>query len=233
MIDPSTGIQPSSSLVYRISKALDWIQKLSIVYLILKHNDLHQLPVGAPRGAADVLVDRVVLSLTGAAMIIYALCSLEIPLPSAISRTVGAVVIVISALRIADIVSFHLNMVLGRPGRPGGVTTVASYERSFVLLLLNYIEVMLWFASWYFIAVKSGLFIEAPSPLPLTVLRESLATMLVNAPSIFKPGPFWLVWTAICLQSLVGLFLTIIIVARTVSALPPIGQDSELSGGAA
>jgi hypothetical protein len=102
--------------------------------------------------------------------------------------TLAVILIVASAWRIMEIITFHLNMLIARPGRPGGVATVASRQRTLVLALANYLEITLWFATWYSIAERQEAFV-GPKPLPLSIFRESLAMMLVNAPELFKPKP--------------------------------------------
>jgi hypothetical protein len=118
---------------------------------------------------------------------------------------------------------------VARRGRPGGIQTVSAYERSLVLALLNYLEVTLWFGAWYAIAYRSGFLDITPSPLVLSIFRESLAMMLVNTTGIFTPKPSWPLWIAMCVHSVVGLFLTIVVLARTLSMIPPPPEDREVN----
>jgi hypothetical protein len=131
-------------------------------------------------------------------------------------------VIVYSAWRIVELVAFFLMQMVGHQPR------VASPERSFVLALFNYFEVTFWFAVWYSVFVRCGsLTIKSSFP-PASIFRESLATMLVNSSGAFddQTTPWWM-WTAMCVQSIVGLFLTLVVVARTVASLPPLKPSPE------
>jgi hypothetical protein len=132
-----------------------------------------------------------------------------------LSCTLGALVILYSAWRIIELVAFFLmQMIVHKP-------TVASPERSFVLALLNYFEVTFWFAVCYSVLVTCGS-LKVASPSGLSIFRESLAMMLVNTSNAFALTPSWCVWAAMCVQSVVGLFLTLVVVARTVASLPPL-----------
>jgi hypothetical protein len=215
---------PKSSLTRRIAQALDLLQKLGFLYPLLKRRRLHELPPGHPPGAIDVLVDRYVLVSTALAAVVYAVSFIALPIPYTANFVLATLVILVSFWRIIETSSFHLNMLISRVGRPGGVPTVASYERSFVLMLLNYIEVTFWFATWYSISVRQGV-LTGPTPLPLSIFRESLAMMLVNTSGLFMPSPSRLLWTAMCFQSVVGLFLTIVVVTRTLAMLPAPEED--------
>src|SRR5262249_10472845 len=108
----------------------------------------------------------------------------------------------------------------------GGRPTVASHERSFVLALFNYFEVTFWFAVWYSMLVRWGSLhvgfsphFVASLPGPLAIFRESLAMMLVNTSNTFDATPSRLAWSAMCVQSVVGLFLTLVVIARTVASI--------------
>jgi len=114
-------------------------------------------------------------------------------------------------------ISFFLMQMIG--GKP----EVASRERSFALALLNYFEVTFWFAVWYSVLVRCGsLKITDSYPSGLSIFRESLAMMLVNSSNTFELTDSWWLWAAMCVQSIVGLFLTLMVVARTVASLPPL-----------
>jgi hypothetical protein len=122
--------------------------------------------------------------------------------------------------RIIELVTFYLRQIIQREPE------VASFQRSFVFAVLNYFEVTFWFAVWYSAFVKYGsLKIASSLPTGLAIFRESLAMMLVNTSNAFEQAS-WCVWTAMCVQSVVGLFLTLVVVARTVASLPILTSDS-------
>ncbi|MGH8638114.1 MAG: hypothetical protein ACREUZ_13345, partial [Burkholderiales bacterium] len=135
---------------------------MNLLWWLLRRQNLINLPPGIPRTAIDVLVDRYVLSWTAAALIVYPLSFVSLPTSAIINVVLAAIVIAISAWRIIEITTFHLNMLISRAGRPGAVPTVASYERSFVLMVANYIEITMWFAAWHSILVRSGAFSQVP-----------------------------------------------------------------------
>ena len=137
-----------------------------------------------------------------------------------INLGLSALVIFYPAWRIIEVVTFYLRQIIQRQ------PIVANVQRSFVFALSNYFEVTFWFAVWHSLFVRCGyLTIENSSPSWLSIFRESLAMMLVNSSNTFGPTPSRLVWTAICIQSVVGLFLTLVVVARTIASLPPL-KDS-------
>lgn len=217
--------QAASSLVGRLADALNRVESCSIIYRLLKRRGLLDLAPGSPRGQIDVLVDRYVLAWFVCAAVAYILSFVDVPFPRT-NLLLAVVVVIISFLRIVELVSFHLNMLVAKGRRlKGRVDTVASFERTFVLLLINYFEVSLWFATWYSIAVREDAFQSAPSPLPLTIFRESLAMMLVNTSGLFVPKNGFLLWAAFCFQSLVGIFLSLAVLARALSTLPPLKED--------
>jgi len=73
----------------------------------------------------------------------------------------------------------------------------------------------------------SGYLDIASSPLVLSVFRESLAMMLVNTTGFFTPKPSWPLWIAMCVHSVVGLFLTIVVLARTLNILPQLAEETK------
>ena len=170
-------------------------------------------------------MDRYVLLFTSGAVVIYLLTIYWNYFSARANFILALVIVSLSTLRLLDLISFHLNQLIARQGRPGGVHTVASHERSLVLALLNYLEVMLWFGAWYAIAYRSGYLDITSSPLALSIFRESLAMMLANTTGFFTPKPSWPLWIAMCVHSVVGLFLTIVVLARTLNNLPAPKED--------
>jgi hypothetical protein len=210
---------PQSSLVRRLSGLLDAFQRRTPLHRTLARHGLNEWKEGEPRGHFDVIVDRYVLLFTGAALIIYPLTVYWKPFSARANFILAVVVGSLSVLRLLDLISFHLNQLIARRGWPGGVYTVASHERSLLLALLNYL-VTLWFGAWYAMAYRGGYLHIASSPLVLSIFRESLAMMLVNTTGLFTPKPSWPLWLAMCVHSVVGLFLTIVVLARALNSLP-------------
>jgi hypothetical protein len=168
----------------------------------------------------DFWTDLYVIGQLGLAALTYAL-SFWVSFTYEVNLTLGALVILYSAWRIIELVAFFLMQIIG--GRP----TVASVERSFVLAISNYFEVTLWFAAWYSLLVRWGsLSLSESLPPLLSIFRESLAMMLVNNSNSFLPTPSRFVWTTMCVQSVVGLFLTLVVVARAIASIRKLTPSS-------
>jgi hypothetical protein len=201
----SSGAPPF--VVRHLSAALEWVEKCCLLQLLRRKGWL---------GLGDCCTDLYVIGQFGLAAVAYVL-SFWVSWTYVVNLALGALVIFYSGWRIIELVAFFLMQMIG--GKP----EVASRERSFVLALLNYFEVTFWFAVWYSVLVRCGsLKITNSYPSGLSIFRESLAMMLVNSSNTFELTVSWWLWTAMCVQSIVGLFLTLVVVARTVASLPPL-----------
>ena len=127
MLEPIRASQdkkpPESSLVRRLSGLLDALQRCTLLHRILEHYGLSTWKEGEPRGHFDVIVDRYVLLFTGAALVIYPLTVYWKPFSERANFILAMVVVSLSALRLLDLISFHLNQLIARRGRPGGHLT--------------------------------------------------------------------------------------------------------------
>jgi hypothetical protein len=150
----------------------------------------------------------------------FALSFVAYVLSFCVFRTIGALFVLYSMWRIIELVAFYLKQMIGHQPK------VASPERSFVLALVSYFEVTLWFAVWYSVFAKFGYLTIKQLPVGWAIFRESLAMMLVNSSDAFE-SPSRLVWTAMCFQYVVGLFLTLVVIARTVNSLPELRQSRD------
>ena len=151
-------------------------------------------------------------------MLLYPLSFFPTPARS-LNIFLASAVMVLSFWRMLEMLAFHFGELVSRATSRKGVT-IASFERTFVLVLSNYLEVTLWFATWYSFMFQRGAFQNAPSPLFFSLFRESLAMMLANTSGLFVPAPSRLLWLIFCLHSVVGLFLTLVVVSRAISVLP-------------
>jgi hypothetical protein len=195
----TNGSSGDSFVVPYFSALLEWVQRYCLLGL-LRHTGW--------LGLDDFHTDLYVIGHFALAFVAYVLSFF-------LSCTLGALVILYSAWRIIELVAFFLmQMIVHKP-------TVASPERSFLLAVFNYFEVTFWFAAWYSVLLTCGSLKVNSSPSGLSIFRESLAMMLVNSTNSFGTSS-WCVWTAMCVQSVVGLFLTLVVVARTVASLPPL-----------
>jgi hypothetical protein len=140
-------------------------------------------------------------------------------------------IVVISFLRIHEIVTYQINVVLFGPGRDRKSYTLHGYRRSIVLLLFNNVEIVLWFATYYSLLATHGqLAIEGHKF--LMIFRESLVLMVANSTGDIRFRDWLALLTATC-QSMIGLFMLTVVLARFVSLLPqPLTRDpGEQRGG--
>jgi hypothetical protein len=209
-------MQSRSHIAPRLGRLLQSIQGLCPLYLLLRPSRLPRDESGRQKG--EIFVDRYVLGCLGLAMLLYPISFLASPFRT-LNILVASVVMLLSLWRILEVLAFHLGELLSRASS-GKQVSIASFERTFVLALANYLEVTLWFASWYSIMLQRGAFQSAPSPLFLSIFRESLAMMLVNSSGLFVPAPSRMLWTILCFQSMVGLFMTLVVVSRVIAVLP-------------
>ncbi len=126
-------------------------------------------------------------------------------------------------LRIIEIVVFQFNSQIygGYPGkdRPRLHYTVLSYRRSIFLAGLLYVEVIMWFACVYRLYANHFTSSNVSLTHPLKALYYSVVTMTtigygdVSAITTFGFG-------VVIAQALIGIFMTLLILARLVSYLP-------------
>jgi hypothetical protein len=119
-------------------------------------------------------------------------------------------------LRIAEISIFHLSALLTFSVAGGGLR---SHRRTIVLLLLNYCEIVLWFAAFYSL-LGSANDIVVHAPVFVSPLRESVSLMVANSTGALDLRDSVLGWTTVTAQSAIGLFMTTIVAARIISLLP-------------
>jgi hypothetical protein len=93
---------------------------------------------------------------------------------------------------------------------------------------MNYLEITLWFGTWYAFAQRQGLLIVG-SPKSLTIFRESLSMMLANSTGLVKLSEVspqtdyvsnFALWIAFCTHTLVGLFMTLVVLTQVISFIP-------------
>ena len=131
--------------------------------------------------------------------------------------------LIYGAFRAWEICLTALSVALG--GRPDAEFTVLSVRRSLILGVLNYVEVMFWFAAAY--AYFANQFAESVAPLVATLTGSFYYSILTMATygdiaPVTTPGR-WLV----SVHLLVSIYLTIGVLGRLVSVLPrPRPRDS-------
>ncbi len=129
-----------------------------------------------------------------------------------------AVLATLSAVRVFECVIYLTNVMIF-PRANKGEYDIFSPERSIILLICNYVEIIFWFAFWYSMLRQTGRLVVDVPFVPITILRESLTLMVANWTGAFT-NMTRLTWVVITLQNFIGLFMTITIVARFISQLP-------------
>jgi hypothetical protein len=126
-------------------------------------------------------------------------------------------ILIYSFIRVLEITVYQINVLLFDPYQTSNYS-VKSYRRLVILLLHNYFEVILWFATSYM--VLSRLFeVVIPKGTMIDTILFSFVTMVSfgsnSLNSIQNTGQF-----IIFLQAIIGLFMTIISLARFIGLLP-------------
>jgi hypothetical protein len=121
---------------------------------------------------------------------------------------------IVGFLRVNEIITTHIEQLLTR-----NIHALRSYRRSFVLLVFNYIEIILWFATFYALFIHYG-WLQANGPAVLALLRESIGLMVASSSGGFTLKPYLSPWIVATLQSGIGLFMTTVVAARLISILP-------------
>lgn len=132
--------------------------------------------------------------------------------------------LVYSFTRILEITVYQVNVLLFDPYQSANYN-VKSYRRLVVLLIHNYAEVIFWFATSYMVlANKFGIGISQGSM--MDTLLFSFKTMVTFGSSSLVSIEH-VAHTIIFVQAIIGLFMTIVSLARFIGLLPkPVSQDS-------
>ncbi len=134
-------------------------------------------------------------------------------------RYITTIILVYAAYRIFEIMVYHINIFLSLEGLQG-------FRRSVVLLFHNYIEVLFWFASFYRL-----LHYFFSKPFITRSLGGSLYFSIVTMTTLGYGDiePINEIGRAIVsVQTLIGIFMAIFLLARFVSMLPQRGtRDRE------
>ncbi|MBM7618522.1 hypothetical protein JOC95_000364 [Bacillus tianshenii] len=129
-----------------------------------------------------------------------------------------------SFTRILEITVYQVNVLLFDPYQSANYH-VKSYRRLVVLLIHNYVEVIFWFAVSYMV-LSSEIGVVVSQGNMLDTLLFSFVTMVTfgsGSLADFKD----VARTIIFVQAIIGLFMTIISLARFIGLLPkPVSQDS-------
>ena len=127
-------------------------------------------------------------------------------------------VLVLLALRVWEFVPYALRVaIFTKPNK--GDSDIHDPRRTVILLLLNYVEMIFWFAACYSIAEANG-WLQVEEPKAIVLLRESLISMVANSSGAFKLATKW-VWFAMLAQNALGLLMTVVVATRFLSFLRP------------
>jgi len=153
-----------------------------------------------------------------------------------VAGPVPAWVLPLIGMRISEIIVYKVNVLLYDPERAqerGEIYEWHSYRRSLVLALLNYAEILLWFAASY-LALACD-FVVKPVDLtpktPILALYYSVIIMSTLGYGDITPAST-LTRSLAMIQTTIGLVLALLIISRMVSLLPkPETRDEREQSG--
>lgn len=134
-------------------------------------------------------------------------------------------------LRVFETVVYQTNVLLFdeyRAFKAGIGYKVRSFRRLVILLLHNYFEMLCWFGVFYTFFYRSGDVVLKSGELGFfTIFRESLLMMISFTPETNQPtSPLGMV--VLTVHSFVGIFMTIMVLARFLALLPPPDSHDEM-----
>jgi hypothetical protein len=135
------------------------------------------------------------------------------------------IILVYSFTRVLEIFVYQVNVLLFDPYLSSNYQ-VKSYRRSVVLLIHNYIEVVLWYATSYMVLSKNLDIVISKGSMADT-LFFSFVTMVTfgsNSLTSFQHFAQAIIFT----QAVIGLFMTIVSLARFIGLLPKPGTTDQL-----
>jgi hypothetical protein len=127
-------------------------------------------------------------------------------------------IIAVSIIRLFEYLCYLLWVILfAKPNK--GTKDIRSYKRTMLLLMSNYLETIFWFATWLALLAANGSIQVDQGPLVFALIRESVMMMVANWSGnvVLKSS---LGVAVITFQDAIGLFMTIVVVARVVALLP-------------
>jgi hypothetical protein len=131
------------------------------------------------------------------------------------------IVIIYGCLRVFEIFVYQVNVMLFdeyRARKEGKEYKVRGFRRIVILLLHNYFEVIFWFAAGYIFAGRACL-VQIENATLSGVLHDSLQIMVSLSSDTLKPIG-WEGHLILLGQSGIGVFMTLLMLARFVSLLP-------------
>jgi hypothetical protein len=188
-----------------VERVLKYFGRISFLYLFIERR----------RPATWREVDIWVLCWVAASIISF-VCSFFIQ-----STVIQLAVVIISAIRMLEYLTFISNVLLFRSNLRGSTQRgdLKSFRRSIILLACNYVETIFWFATWYSILSQHSLLKVTLQPACISLLRESVVQMVANSTGNVSPDGT-LALAVLTVNSVVGLFMTTVMISWFISLLP-------------
>ncbi len=128
---------------------------------------------------------------------------------------VGYVIAAFGMLRLFELLAYHGELAFFTLMTRANL--VANATRTALLTLVNYGEVVVWFATFYLLLMFSGdLVVEGPAP--VVVLNESFVEMVANSGSGVHLVSAT-AWTFSLVHKVIGLFMTSVVLSRVIALL--------------
>ena len=133
--------------------------------------------------------------------------------------------IIYGGLRVFEIVVYQLNVLLFdeyRARKAGGVYALHGYRRIVILLLHNYLEIIFWFAATYLVFAPLFDFrligTNGEATMALGIYSSFVVMTTFGDPNVSAATTYGVI--ILFAQSIVGLFMTLLSLARFISLIP-------------
>ena len=145
--------------------------------------------------------------------------------------TINIIIIFLSCIRVFEIIIYQANVILFHAINSGEFPFLRSYIRSVILVVINYIEIIIWFSGYYIVFAAIG-DLKIENYIIISSIRESIVAMVANSTGAFSFTSSIPI-IVVTLQTLIGLFMTLIVLAYFISLLPRRPTMDEGERGAA
>ncbi|BAQ10181.1 hypothetical protein OXB_1710 [Bacillus sp. OxB-1] len=131
------------------------------------------------------------------------------------------IIVAYGILRVFEIFIYQMNVLLVHPFKGTNKTsyTLHSYRRMIVALIHNFFEIIFWFATTY-VAFQFTFEHSLERLNPVMIVYYSFVTMVSYTSHLDKSSWTLLATTILHFQAIIGLFMTVISLARFVSLFP-------------
>lgn len=134
-----------------------------------------------------------------------------------LSNILSGIILSYGCIRVFEITVYQVNVLLFDQFKNPASYKLKSYRRMVILLLHNYVEIILWYATTYTIlAFNFDLFEQKDSLTSIFLFSfKTMVTFGTDVAKLSNLGHFF-VFT----QAIIGLFMTLICLARFIGLLP-------------